>query len=107
VNPSSETETCSRGRSALDRGGVSRERGRPTLERDGTSPEGATDPRARRICTGAGRRRTPRAERSGVPPGGGWADCLTGLGFLGLFCACVSVRLRLFFTSLSGFPLVG
>jgi hypothetical protein len=65
VMPSSETETRSRGRSALDRdrasreGGVqppseaeSRSRGRPTLERDGTSPEGATGPRARRSCTG-------------------------------------------------------
>jgi hypothetical protein len=66
VNPSSETETRSRGRLALDRGGASRERGRPaperggvplegrpTLERDGTSLEGVTDPRARRVCTGA------------------------------------------------------
>jgi hypothetical protein len=66
VNPSSETETRSRGRLSLDRGRASRERGRPaperggvpreghpTLERDGTSLEGATDPRARRICTGA------------------------------------------------------
>jgi hypothetical protein len=66
VNPSSETETCSRGRSAPDRGGPcarggvqppseveSRSRGRLTLERDGTSLEGATDPRARRSCTGA------------------------------------------------------
>jgi hypothetical protein len=43
VNPSSETETCSRGRLALDRGGASLE-GRPTLERDGTSLEGETDP---------------------------------------------------------------
>jgi hypothetical protein len=64
--PSSETETRSRGRSALDRGGAlseggvpppseaeSRSRGRPTLLRDGTSLEGVTDPRARRICTGA------------------------------------------------------
>jgi hypothetical protein len=64
VNPSSEAETHSRGRLALDRGGASRERGRPaperggvplegrpTLERDGTSLEGATDPRARRIRT--------------------------------------------------------
>jgi hypothetical protein len=66
--PSSGTETRSRGRSALDRDGASlawgggvlppseaepRSRGRPTLERDGTSLEGATDPRARRSCTGA------------------------------------------------------
>jgi hypothetical protein len=60
VMPSSETETRSRGRSALDRDEASREGGfqppseaesrsrrRPTLERDGTSPEGATGPRAR------------------------------------------------------------
>jgi hypothetical protein len=78
VMPSSETETCSRGRSALDRdgprsrgrpaperGGIALEgatgaseaephpRGRPALERGGTSPEGATGPRARRGCTGA------------------------------------------------------
>jgi hypothetical protein len=66
VNPSSEAETRSRGRLALDRGGASSERGRPTLERGGvplegcptlerdeTSLEGVTDPRARRICTGA------------------------------------------------------
>jgi hypothetical protein len=66
VMPSSETETRSRGRLALDRDGASREggvlppseaefrsRGRPTLERDGISPEGATGPRARRGCTEA------------------------------------------------------
>jgi hypothetical protein len=75
VNPSSETETRSRGRSALDRGEASHERGRPapkrggvplegspTLERDGTSLEGAADPRTRRIVSG--HRHTPRAERS-------------------------------------------
>jgi hypothetical protein len=63
---SSETETRSRGRSALDRdgdlarGGVqppseeeSRSRGRPALERGGTSPEGATGPRERRSFTSA------------------------------------------------------
>jgi hypothetical protein len=57
VIPSSETETRSRGRSALDRGGASRDggvkppseaescsRGRPSLERDGTSLEGVADP---------------------------------------------------------------
>jgi hypothetical protein len=66
VMPSSETETRSRGRLALDRNGASREgsvqppseaesrsRGRPTLEREGTSLEGATDPRETRSCTGA------------------------------------------------------
>jgi hypothetical protein len=66
VMPLSETETRSRGCSALDRdgalceGGVqppseaeSRSRGRPTLERDGFSPEEAAGPRARRSCIGA------------------------------------------------------
>jgi hypothetical protein len=52
VIPSSETETRSRGHSALDRGGASRERGRPIPERGGVPLEGASDPRARRICTG-------------------------------------------------------
>jgi hypothetical protein len=28
-------------------------------------------------------------ERSGVLPEGGWADCLTGHGSVGLLCACV------------------
>jgi hypothetical protein len=28
-------------------------------------------------------------ERSGVLPEGGWADCLTGHGLAGSFCACV------------------
>jgi hypothetical protein len=75
VMPSSETETRSRGRSALDRDGASREggaqppsevesrsRGCQTLERDGTSPEGATGPRARRSCTGAAPRPSSGAE---------------------------------------------
>jgi hypothetical protein len=66
VMPSSETETRTRGHSALDRdrasreGGVqppseaeSRSRRRPTLERDGTSLEGATGPRVGRSCTRA------------------------------------------------------
>jgi hypothetical protein len=53
VMPSSETETRSRGRLALDRDGASHEGGRPALERDGSPLEGAIDPRARRICTEA------------------------------------------------------
>jgi hypothetical protein len=79
VMPSSETETCSRGRSALDRDRASlegassprarqnparwgvrpsseaepRPRGRPALERGGNSPEGATNPRARRRLASA------------------------------------------------------
>jgi hypothetical protein len=75
VNHSSETETRSRERSALDRGGASHERGRPapseaesrsrrhpTRERNRTSLEGATDPLARRICTGAAPYPSSRAE---------------------------------------------
>jgi hypothetical protein len=66
VTPSSETETRSRGRLALDRDGASREGGRPALERggiplegrstlepDGSSLEVATGPRARWIFSEA------------------------------------------------------
>jgi hypothetical protein len=79
---SSETETRSRGRSALDRDGASREggaqppseaescsRGRPTLERDGTSPEGATGEVVPGWC------RPPRAERISAR---GWLGRLSG-----------------------------
>jgi hypothetical protein len=58
------------------------------LERGGTSPEGATGPRARRNLTRGGARPSSEAEirwcdatpleRSGVPPEGGWADCSGG-----------------------------
>jgi hypothetical protein len=99
VIPSSETETRSRGHSALNRGGASRERGRPGPERGGVPLEGASDPRARRNLTRGGDRPTSEAdlyrggavplEWSGVPPKGGWADCLTGRGPAGLFCVCV------------------
>jgi hypothetical protein len=51
VMPSSETEICSRGRSALDRDGATLE-GASSPERGGTPPEGATGPRPRRSCTG-------------------------------------------------------
>jgi hypothetical protein len=74
------------GRSALDRGGVSREMWRPSLERDGTSLEGGVRPSREADLYRSG---AVPLERSEVPPEGGWADCLTGLGFLGLFCACV------------------
>jgi hypothetical protein len=67
VMPSSETETCSRGHSALDR--------------DGALLEGASSPRARRNLTRGGDRPSRKAElhrcgtvpleRSGVPPEGG------------------------------------
>jgi hypothetical protein len=99
VIPSSETETHSRGCSALDRGGASRGKGRPALERGGVPLEGASDPRARRNLTRGGDRPTSEAdlyrggavplERSGDSPEGGWVDCLTGRGSVGLFCACV------------------
>jgi hypothetical protein len=99
VIPTSETETRSRGRTALDQGGAPRERGRLAPERGGVLHEGASDPRARRNLTPGGGRPTSKAElyrggavpleRSGVPPEGGWADSLTGRGSMGLFCACV------------------
>jgi hypothetical protein len=82
------------GRSALDRGGASRERGRPASDRGGVPLEGASDPRARRNLTRVGDRPTIEAdlywggavplERSGVPSEGGWDDCLTGRGSVGL-----------------------
>jgi hypothetical protein len=53
VIPSSGTETRSRGCSTLDRGGASRGRGRPAPERGRVPLEGASNPRARRICTEA------------------------------------------------------
>jgi hypothetical protein len=51
VIPSSETETRSRGRSALDREGTSREGGRLAPERGGILVEVTSDPRARRNLT--------------------------------------------------------
>jgi hypothetical protein len=80
--PSSETETCSRGHSALDRDGASLGGGRRLApERGGTSPEGASDLRARWNLTRWGDLSTSEAklyqggavplERSGVPPEGG------------------------------------
>jgi hypothetical protein len=83
VMSSSETETRLRGCSALDRGG--------------TSLEGVPGPRARRNLTRGGDRPSSEAEfyqcgtapleRSGVPPEGGYADCLVGHGPMGLFYA--------------------
>jgi hypothetical protein len=66
VIPSSETESRSRGRSALDRGGAPRERGRPAPEQGGVPHEGASDSRARQNLTRGGR---PNHERGGVVPG--------------------------------------
>jgi hypothetical protein len=99
VMPSSGTETHSRGRSTLDRDGASRDGGRPAPERGRVPLEGASDPRARRNLARGGDRPTSEAElyrggavpleRSGVPPEGGWADCLMGRGSVGSFCTCV------------------
>jgi hypothetical protein len=80
VMPSSGTETCQGGaRLSIETG--PRSRGRPAPERGGISPEGATDPRARRNLTRGGDRPSSEAnlyrcgavplERSGVPPEGG------------------------------------
>jgi hypothetical protein len=84
VNPSSETETRSRGCLALDRGGASRERGRSAPEQGGT--RGGDRPTSEADLYRGG---AVPLQRSGVPPEGGWADCLTGRGSVGLFCACV------------------
>jgi hypothetical protein len=98
--PSSEVETRSRGRLALNRDGASREGGGASSPRARRTPaRGSSDPRARRIPTRGGDRPTSEAdlyrggavplERSEVLPEGGWADCLTGRGPAGSFCACV------------------
>jgi hypothetical protein len=96
VMPSSETKTHSKGHLALDRDGALREGGdllpseaesrsreRPTLERDGTSPEGATGPQARRGCTGAV---SCPSSRAGFRPRVARPIVWQALG---LFCACV------------------
>jgi hypothetical protein len=86
VMPSSETETCSRGRLALDRDGASREGGgRPALERDKSLLEG----RSTHERGGFVRGDVVPLERTRVLPEGGWADCLTGRGPVGSFCARV------------------
>jgi hypothetical protein len=115
-------------RDALDRDGNSLEgafgpRSRRGLMRGGVQPSSEAEYRSRVIQPSSetdphsrGDRPTSEAdlyrggtvslERSGVLPKGGWADFLTGRGPAGSFCACVEVRFRLFFTSLSGVPLV-
>jgi hypothetical protein len=82
---------CSRPRWGLAREGASSPRARRSPAR------GSSDPRARRNLPRGGGRPTSEVdsyrggavslERSGVPPDGGWADCLTGRGSVGLFCA--------------------
>jgi hypothetical protein len=109
---------------------VWRQRACEPLERDGNSLEGALGSRPRRGLTREGVS-SPRArreshlrvvrptseadlywggavphEQSGVPPEGGWADRSTGHGPVGLFVRMFRLVLRLFFMSLSGFPLV-
>jgi hypothetical protein len=81
VTPSSETETRSRGRSTLDRGGTSRERGRPAPERGGVLLEGASDPRARRKLARGGAQLSIEAEprgREGVQPPSEAESCSRG-----------------------------
>jgi hypothetical protein len=96
VIPSSQAETRSRGHSALDREGASRKGGvQPPSEAESCSgvvrPSSETEPRSRGRPTHERGRFVPGItvplERSGVPPEGGWADCLTGRGSVGLFCA--------------------
>jgi hypothetical protein len=84
--PSSETETRSRGRSALDRDGASREGGvQPSSEAEsrsrGVRPSSETEPHPwgrpahERGEVVPGRRRAPRAERSSAR---GWLGRLFG-----------------------------
>jgi hypothetical protein len=90
VTPLSETETRSRGRLALDRGGASREGGRSTLERGRVPLEGR--PTLERGGFVPRWRRTPRAERSfargwlGRLFDGPWARGLVLCACLGVFC---------------------
>jgi hypothetical protein len=117
ATPSSETDTRSRERLVPDRDGASREGGGgvpPSSEVESHSR--VVRPSSETVPTRGGDRPSSEAdlyrgsavplERSRVLPEGGWADCLTGRGPAVSFCLCVYVCLRLFFTSLSGFPLV-
>jgi hypothetical protein len=109
VMPSSETETRSRGRLALDQDGTSLE-GRPAPERGGIPLEGAPNPRARQNLTRGGDRPSSEAkfyqcgtatlERSGVPPKGVQAACLAGCGSMSLTYARCQVQS--FFISYEG-----
>jgi hypothetical protein len=102
VTPSSEAETRSRGRLALNRDGALREGGRPALERGGVPLEGR--PTLERGGFVLRWRRTPRVERSFTR---GWlgrlfdGPCARGL----VLCACLGC-FAFVFTSLSGLPLV-
>jgi hypothetical protein len=68
VQPPSEAEPHPRGGQALERGRPHL-RGRPNLERGGTSPEGATGPRARRSFASAVLRPSSEAEFRPRAPG--------------------------------------
>jgi hypothetical protein len=108
VMPSSETETCSRGRWALDQDGASLEgasspRARRNLTRGGVQPSNEAEPYPRgRPALERGefvsvRRRTPRAKRSSAR---GWLRPIVWWAGVRGFV------LRVFFTNLSGFSLV-
>jgi hypothetical protein len=116
VMPTSETETCSRGRSALDRDGASlegasspRARRNPARGGDRSSSEAEPHPRGRPALDRSGvvpmRRRTPRAKRSSARGwlgrlfGGPWARGFVLRVFLGSFAF-------VFFTNVSGVSLV-
>jgi hypothetical protein len=108
VMPSSETETCSRGRSALDRDGallegVSSPRARRNLTRGGVRPSSEAEPypRGDRPSSEANLFRcgVVPLERSAAPPEGGLGRLSGGSWVRGFV-------LHVFFTNLSGFSLV-
>jgi hypothetical protein len=115
VIPSSETETRSRGRSALDRNGASREgasspRARRSPARGGVRPSSETEPHSRGRPTHErgkfvpGQRRTPRAKRGSAR---GWLGRLIdGPWVRGFVLRMCLGSFAFVFTSLSGFPLV-
>jgi hypothetical protein len=105
MRSSSEAELCSRWR--------------PAPERDGTLLEGASSPRERQNLTRGGDQTSSEVEvclsgvvllkRSGVPPEGGWVECLVGRwGYLGrgpmsLSYVCFRFVCIMFFVKVSGF----
>jgi hypothetical protein len=115
VMSSSETETRLRGRSTLDREGTSLEgasnpRARRDLARGGVQPPSKAESRSRgRPAPERGgvlpvRHRAPRAKRSSAR---GWLGRLFGGSWApGFILRVFLVRLRLFFTKVSGFSLV-
>jgi hypothetical protein len=113
VMPSSETETCSRGRSTLDQDGASlegasspRARRSPARGGDRPSSEAESHPRGRPALERGGvvlvRRRTPRAKRSsargwlGRLSCGTWAHGFILRVFLGSFAFVFYERKRAF-----------